>query len=152
VYQPLNEPELAHVEFIMGEVHGPAAADGSGVLRAARAGHDAYRQAVDQRNWGASPVKRMVYTFRATKDSYVRARGSNLPPGTPYARDMDGNPLADNLRDNIPCDDALCPPHIAGKLDMDVEAWADIWFYANPIFVEIDETGNATPGTRVAVK
>ena len=52
---------------------------------------------------------------------------------------MYGNPLPDNLSDNSPCDDAACPPHINGTLDMDVEAWADLWFYSNPIFIEIEE-------------
>lgn len=80
----------------------------------------------------------MTYSFTADEDAYVRARGTNIPAGTPNMRDMYGNPLSDHLADNIPCDDAACPPHIDGKLNNDVEAWADVWFHANPIFIEVN--------------
>ena len=80
---------------------------------------------------------KLSYWMRATEDSYVRLRGNNIPAGTPNERDAYGNPLPDNLSDNIPCDDAACPAHINGYLDADVEAWADIWFHANPIFIDV---------------
>jgi hypothetical protein len=143
VEQPINRPELAHVELIRGKVTGPVPAH----TTSGEPNHQYYDPLAPDTtyiakqwthyDWGFAPVKRMVYTFTATEDGYVRARGSNLPPGTPNARDMDGNPLADSERDNIPCDDPLCPPHIEGVLDQDVEAWADIWFYSNPIFIDV---------------
>lgn len=98
---------------------------------------------------------------------YVRLRGTNLPQGTPFETDVDGNPLADNLADNIPCpfelaegedttrapngeeerrvpEVAACPDHLPVNeklgvkvVDADVEAWADLWFYANPIFIDV---------------
>ena len=79
------------------------------------------------------------YTFNANEDSYIRARGTNIPPGTPNVRDLNGNPLPDNMNDNIACDDPACPPHVEGKLDKDVEAWANLSFTANPIFIEVME-------------
>ncbi|MGF1554454.1 MAG: hypothetical protein ACFBWO_18420, partial [Paracoccaceae bacterium] len=42
-------------------------------------------------------------------------------------------------------DGSVCPDHLPRDesgtkyLDADVEAWADLWFYANPIFIEVDE-------------
>ena len=78
--------------------------------------------------------------IQVTRDMYMRVRGTNIPAGTPNERDMYGNPLRDDMSDNIPCDDPACPPHIAGQLDADVEAWADIWFYANPIFIEVSDS------------
>lgn len=75
-----------------------------------------------------------MHTINVTEDSYFRLRSSSIQPNE---RDMDGNPLADDLSDNILCSDPACPPHIDGILDHDVEAWADVWFYANPIFIEV---------------
>ncbi|MEZ5582765.1 MAG: hypothetical protein R3F37_08355 [Candidatus Competibacteraceae bacterium] len=136
--QPVNQPELAHVDLILGRVFGkipPTSPEYYNPL-APESTHIA-------KQWTGSSLgrredKRLTYSFRVEGDSYIRARGSNLPPGTPHARDMDGNPLADNLRDNIPCNDPLCPPHVEGILDQDLEAWSDIWFYSNPIFIEVE--------------
>ena len=80
---------------------------------------------------------KMTYMFKASGDAYVRARGTNLPAGTPNMRDMDGNPLRDDLASNIECTDAACPTHINGVLNYDVEAWADLSFHTNPIFIEV---------------
>ena len=73
----------------------------------------------------------------------------------PFETVTSGNPLADvhtNARDSsklrIPCT-ALgstefngCPSHmtVVGGVKMlsyDVAAWADLWFYSNPIYVEV---------------
>jgi hypothetical protein len=104
IYQKLNKPELAHVELIKGRVTGPVPSRlSNGELNpeyfnplAPETTHIA--QQWNQSDWGYGPVKQMVYEFLADEDSYIRARGSNLPPGTPNARDMDGNPLPDNLK------------------------------------------------------
>ncbi|MEE4379602.1 MAG: hypothetical protein V2J55_19110 [Candidatus Competibacteraceae bacterium] len=135
--QPINQPELAHVELITGRVFGmipPTSPEYYNPL--------APESTKIARQWtlpilGSRENKRLTYNFRVEGDSYIRARGSNLPPGTPHARDMDGNPLADNLKDNIACNDPLCPPHVEGIVDKDLEAWSDIWFYSNPIFIEV---------------
>ena len=137
---PLNEPRLAQVDLIKGQVHGMVAptdpeyynplAPETTVIEAS------WDEAYLQRN--RRGISRLNHNIRVYGDSYVRARGSNIPAGTPNERDMYGNPLPDNLTDNIPCNDAACPPHIGDTLNADVEAWADIWFYANPIFIEVD--------------
>jgi hypothetical protein len=95
---------------------------------------------------------------------YVRLRGTNLPAALPFETDASGNPLADvytNANDTgrlrIPCLTPHsagsqfdgCPDHlstatgtdnpIAGQkaVTFDVAAWADLWFYSNPIYVEV---------------
>lgn len=93
---------------------------------------------------------------------YVRLRGTNLPAAVPFETDADGNPLADvytNAHDRsrlrIPCTTSGssqfdgCPDHlsvatgsenpIAGQkaVSFDVAAWADLWFYSNPIYIEV---------------
>ena len=97
---------------------------------------------------------------------YVRLRGTNLPPSVPFETDADGNPLSDlftNANDvtklAIPCNvtgtnvpangdnytgTAIdgCPNHLPvvnGQkyVAFDVAAWSDLWFYSNPIYVEV---------------
>jgi hypothetical protein len=95
---------------------------------------------------------------------YVRLRGTNLPAAVPFETDANGNPLADvytnasdTARLRIPCTTPTdssqfdgCPDHlsvatgtdnpIAGQkaVSFDVAAWADLWFYSNPIYIEVE--------------
>jgi len=111
-----------------------------------------------------STFLKMTYRIPAVADSqYVRLRGTNLPPAVPFETDANGNPLADvytNANDTgmlrIACTTPHsaqsqfdgCPDHlataggaspIAGKkaVSYDIAAWADLWFYSNPIYVEV---------------
>jgi hypothetical protein len=109
---------------------------------------------------GAPEYKSMVFRLPAvTASQYVRLRGTNLPAGVPYETDPDGNPLADvytNAGSNnrlvapltIPCTATGttefdgCPSHLAQvngqkMVSFDIAAWADLWFYSNPIYVEV---------------
>jgi len=98
-----------------------------------------------------------------TASQYFRLRGTNMPPAVPFETDANGNPLADvytNASDpkrlRIPCTTAHsgtsqfdgCPDHlpaatapspIAGQkaVSYDIAAWSDLWFYANPIYIEV---------------
>jgi len=78
-------------------------------------------------------------------DLYTNATGVNpsVPGGT------DAIPAGANLR--IPCNSAGttefngCPSHLAtvnGQkyVSYDVAAWADLWFYSNPIFLEVEKS------------
>jgi len=103
---------------------------------------------------------KMSYRIPAAAASqYVRLRGSNLPAAVPFETDTAGNPLSDrftNARDTtkltMPCTSVGtvltgsaidgCPAHlpvVAGKkmVAYDVAAWADLWFYSNPIYIEV---------------
>lgn len=94
-------------------------------------------------NWTANGARRtMTFTIPSvTAPTYVRARGTNLPPGTPNVTDAAGNPLLDYNAVNVVCSDSACPPHLptaadgTKRVDLDVRAWATPWFYANPIFM-----------------
>jgi hypothetical protein len=109
----------------------------------------------------------LTMTFRipaVSASQYVRLRGTNMPPAVPFETDPNGNPLPDiftNATDptmlRIPCTAAHgatsqfdgCPDHmatatgannpIAGQraISFDVAAWADLWFYSNPIYIEV---------------
>jgi hypothetical protein len=109
---------------------------------------------------------KMTYRIPAVSASqYVRLRGTNLPPAVPYETDASGNPLADiytNAGDtkmlSIACSTLHstgsqfdgCPDHLATAatgsgspivgqkaVSFDVAAWSDLWFYSNPIYVEV---------------
>jgi hypothetical protein len=115
---------------------------------------------------------KMTYRIPAVSASqYVRLRGTNLPAAVPYETDVSGNPLADvytNRNDTtmlrIPCTTVHsagnqfdgCPDHLVAAtgasnpivgqkaVAYDIAAWSDLWFYSNPIYVEV------TGGTIVA--
>jgi len=55
---------------------------------------------------------------------YFRIRGTNHNPDTKFETDQEGNPLPDSLAVNL-------------NIDGPEEAWADLWFYSNPIFVSV---------------
>jgi len=109
---------------------------------------------------------KMTYRIPAVSASqYVRLRGTNLPAAVPFETDANGNPLADvytNANDtkmlSIPCTTVHsagnqydgCPDHLATAttgsgspivgqkaVSYDVAAWSDLWFYSNPIYVEV---------------
>ena len=102
----------------------------------------------------------MTYRVPAVSASqYVRLRGSNLPAAVPFETDTSGNPLADIYTNasnttmlKIPCTtvgttlsgNAIdgCPAHlpVVGGQKMvayDVAAWSDLWFYSNPIYIQV---------------
>ena len=109
---------------------------------------------------------KMTFRIPAVKASqYLRLRGTNLPASVPFETDADGNPLSDLYTNasnpsklTIDCkvapsapDPATlttgtidgCPGHLEvvngqKKVSYDVAAWADLWFYSNPIFVQVN--------------
>lgn len=107
---------------------------------------------------------KMTYRIPAvTASQYVRLRGTNLPAAVPFETDANGNPLADvytnagdTSRLSIPCTATSgttefdkCPSHLATAsgsspiagakaVSYDVAAWSDLWFYSNPIYVQVN--------------
>jgi hypothetical protein len=69
----------------------------------------------DENGW-----KTVTFTYPAAKDLFFRLRGTNLGLNVP-GQTQNGNPLNDDLM---------------GKNDAS-QAWADLWFYTNPIFVKV---------------
>jgi hypothetical protein len=190
ITQPLNKPELDHVDVIRGLVTGykkPGSPDYAGqwpndwidnqdmntVPAAAKNTTAAVLRTFGSKKWkgaGKSGFKTMTFRIPAVKDSqYLRLRGSNLPAAVPYETDASGNPLADiytNAGDptkltikctvtpsvTIPAGTTFtganidgCPDHmqrvpaVTGDkyVSYDVAAWSDLWFYSNPIFIEV---------------
>ena len=110
--------------------------------------------------WTSAGGDFLKMTFRIpalSASQYVRLRGTNLPASVPFETDANGNPLADiftNASDptklKIPCTAPAgstqfdgCPTHlpvVSGQrmLAYDVAAWADLWFYSNPIYIQVN--------------
>ncbi len=152
ISQPLNEPVLDHVDVIGGKVTGyvdPAnTAAYAGLIGSPAASNPsaALMKTFNSASWTASAegTRKMTFRVPAVKVSqYLRLRGSNLPAATPYETDASGNPLLDFGADGkIACADSACPAHMVvangvKTSSLDVAAWSDIWFYSNPIFVEV---------------
>jgi hypothetical protein len=142
ISQPINEPVLDHIDLIAGSVTGKVEKhlNGNGELNPAYSEINSDAEVIARFERKGGPDKNgfmtYVYQFKAEKSMYFRLRGTNMPVGTPNETDEDGNPEADSLAGNIMCDE--CPVHCGGVLNYDVEAWSDLWFMSNPIFVMVD--------------
>ncbi|CAN5121341.1 hypothetical protein BH11PSE11_BH11PSE11_24030 [soil metagenome] len=152
ISQPLNAPVLDHIDVISGNVTGyvdPSnTAAYAGLIGSPAASNPsaALAKTFNSTNWTALPdgTRKMTYRVPAVKASqYLRLRGTNLPPATPFETDASGNPLLDFGSDGkIPCGDAACPAHMTvttgvKTASFDVAAWSDLWFYSNPVFIEV---------------
>ena len=124
ITQPLDMPELHHVDLVRGMVTGfksPADSAGyagswpndwvdmanpqqlrslAGVPAAAKNSTTAVIGSFNKTSWRTAPgqaeYKVMSYRIPAVVASqYVRLRGTNLPPAVPFETDAAGNPLSD---------------------------------------------------------
>jgi len=196
--QPINQPELDHIDVIGALVSGmikPSLPQFSGqwpdnwvdnpdmntVPAGARNTTAGILKTFGDGTWKSEgEYKLALFRLSGVKASrYLRLRGTNLPASVPYETDADGNPLADihtnasnpsKLR--IPCTTRMtttisantvytgasidgCPDHmerypaVTGQqyASYDVAAWADLWFYSNPVFIEV-KNGVAVAGVR----
>ena len=157
IKQPLNKPYLDHVDLITGDVTGPiapgaagyAVANAAGVAGAAIVYNASAKiakqiQATKMKSYklkdGSVRLSFTTSFVASEKPFYIRARGTNIPPATPNVSDSAGNPLLDLNNVNVSCTDAACPSHLGTvngvkRVTNDVQAWSNVWFYANPIFV-----------------
>lgn len=120
-----DRPKVQTVDLIMGDVTGkidPTSPDyNKGTNESARVVKQFTAGELKSKN-GWTEVTFKIPALN--KDSYIRIRGTNHLPGTEYETDVAGNPLPDSLATNL-------------NLDGPAEAWADLWFYSNPIFLDV---------------
>jgi hypothetical protein len=122
ITQPLDQPELDHVDVIRGLVTGkrtPGAADYAGawpddwvdlanpqqlkplslVPAAAKNTSATLFRTFNKASWTTvrhnPDYKVMSFRVRAGESQYLRLRGTNLPPAVPFETDTAGNPLSD---------------------------------------------------------
>lgn len=121
-----DKPSVDHVDLIVGEVTGQVKPgdplygkeDNSNAKVVARFTNKDWT--VDKDGYCT-----IVYHVSNVQNAiYLRLRGANLGLGVENETDMDGNPLNDDLAKNRGLENAG-------------EAYADLWFYSNPIFVNV---------------
>ncbi len=133
-YSDYRNPVLDHIDFIQGNVTGmvlPSSPDykkdsvntTTVVARFDAKGGVKDASGLISEKWkstGKGWVE-MNFTIRnVTRPIYFRLRGTNVGINIPNETDQNGNPLNDKLME----------PNSAAK------AFADLWFYSNPIFVK----------------
>jgi hypothetical protein len=156
IMQPLNKPVLDHIDLVAADITGNVPMTNPDDVVATNYGTNAAVIKTFERHGGSEKNGYMTYVYRITVDDsmYVRLRGTNLPANVPFETDEAGNPLADSLaNDNLYSlmaaeeledmlfDDVTIATN--SKLDEVAEAYADLWFYSNPIFIEVE-----TPDTK----
>jgi hypothetical protein len=168
ITQPLNAPVLDHLDVIGGNVTGYvspvdtakyAGREGTAAASNTSAG---IKKVFNSTNWTATAdgVRVMSYRIPAVRVSqYLRLRGTNLPVSTPFETDASGNPLNDydllpyfdpsktlaEQPGKVVCAEAACPAHMrtingVKYSSYDVSAWADLWFYSNPVYIEVSNS------------
>jgi hypothetical protein len=157
IRQPLNHPSVDHVDLITGKITGViqpgapgyAVANSGGVSGASIVYNPStviaqQILAKDMKAWQQKDGSiRLTFTTTLIADKtpgYIRARGTNIPVATPNVADSAGNPLRDVNNALVNCTDPACPPHLdtvngVKRVTYDVQAYSNLWFYANPIFV-----------------
>jgi len=118
-----DKPVVHHIDLIEGDITGkiqPGSPeytkdtnDTTRVLK--RFNSSKFKKTSD--GWNRASVK-----VKINNNKYFRLRGTNLAPNTPGETDSEGNPLLDFEQK---------------ELDGEEEAWHDLWFYSNPIFVNV---------------
>lgn len=109
-----------HIDLIAGDVTGlvaPDSPDYNNPVNPTTHIVATFSAANWRRNFdGSYEIRTVVLVDR---DMYFRLRGTNVPANTPNQTDAGGNPLLDTRPNGA------------------AEAWQDLWFYSNPIFVNV---------------
>lgn len=158
ISQPLSMPELHHVDLIAGEVAGIVEPSDPAYTVAVNP-TAAVVETFERTDCDEDGYMTFVYHVKAEKDMYFRLRGTNLPAGVPLETDENGNPLPDTeANDNLyaAMDPAALQANLfegiaigtTSKLDEVAEAYADLWFYSNPIYIKV-VAGKDLPGKKV---
>ena len=133
-YSDYKNPVLDHIDLIEGQVSGlvspssPDYAKDSVATTRVIARFDAKGGTKDSdglvsKRWNdeGNGWKTITYQADVSGRMYFRIRGTNHPLNTPGELDGAGNPL----------------PDIAGE-NNGAKAFSDLWFYSNPVFVEVN--------------
>ena len=150
ISQPLNMPVLDHIDVIAGTITGNVPMTNPDDIVATDYETDASVIETFDRHGGIDKDGYMTYVLNVKPENsmFIRLRGTNMPAGVPFETDIEGNPLADyEANDNIYgsmdpeileeklFDDVVITTN--NKLDEVAEAYADVWFYSNPIYIEV---------------
>jgi hypothetical protein len=152
IEQPLSQPELDHIDLIAGTITGNVPETNVSNLEATDYGTDAAVAETFRRHGGADKDGYLTYVLniKPKASMFLRLRGTNLPANVPYETDAAGNPLLDSeaanniygSMNNADLQTKLFPAVAQkvtdnGSLKWVAAAYADLWFYSNPIYIEV---------------
>jgi hypothetical protein len=122
-----DTPVVDHIDLIAGNITGKIDPESPDYTKSTNESAKVIAT-FKKRDWRMDREGYNVITYRVKdlkSSMYFRLRGTNLASDTAYETDALGNPLSDFLAtENLGLDGAA-------------EAWADLWFYSNPIFVYV---------------
>ena len=132
-YSDYTNPKLDHIDLIAGQVTGlitPGSPDFNKdnvsttkvIARFDPVGGTKDADGLESIKWEdlGNGWKKISYQAEVNGKMYFRLRGTNLALNTPGELDGSGNPLPDIAKENN-----------------EAKAFSDLWFYSNPVFVEV---------------
>ncbi|WP_124059490.1 LPXTG cell wall anchor domain-containing protein [Vaginisenegalia massiliensis] len=137
-----NNPILDHIDLIIGNIYGKVAdqrIDYNPTTRIANRFTDKDWTKADADGWHTIELP-----FTIDQDMYMRLRGTNHAPGTEGQTDMQGNPLLDPEMQKPKQENFASEAEYMAALrtylnQVNERNYADLWFYANPINLIVDD-------------
>jgi len=129
-----------HIDLIAGRVTGRIAASSPAYLTRDT---NPTAHVVTSFRWAAMRVVKgwrvATVAFVMKTGMYFRLRGTDLPAGTPNQTDAAGDPLVDTLTYRVlpNPDPAKAATQPTVTINTPQQAWADLWFYSDPVFVRV---------------
>ena len=115
-----DRPIVNHIDLICGDVTSKLTDTSSADYKANTNNTTSILKRFTSTDWKTEKGWNVIcYIISIDKKKYYRLRGTNVPVNTAGLTDENGNPLIDPEKNNTPA-----------------KAWADLWFYSNPIFVQ----------------
>ncbi len=115
---------LDHIDLICGDIRGIIQPDSDEYKNPVNSTTEILKTfSSDDWKKGDDGINYISYSLSISNSQYFRLRGTNIPINTQNETDEYGNPLCDILIGD----------------NNEESAWKDLWFYSNPIFVEVNE-------------
>lgn len=119
-----DTPRVDHVDLITGDVTGRKDRNDASAWASETNPSTAVAKRFTSSDWTVDGASRtMSYTFTPSASRYVRLRGTNQRIGSAKL-DPNGEPLMDE-------------PTTTSSTNTIDRAWADLWFYTNPVFITV---------------
>lgn len=121
-----NEVAVDHIDLISGEVTGKISANSEAYTNDKNETTKVI-QTFTSEDWitDEEGYNTLTFTVKADKDRYYRLRGTNLEVSVEGQTDEMGNPLRDEIKERPSAD------------SINDHNYSDLWFYGNPIFVDV---------------
>lgn len=121
-----NEVAVDHIDLISGEVTGKISPNSKAYTNDKNETTKVI-QTFTSEDWTTDEdgYNTLTFTVKADKDRYYRLRGTNLEVSAEGQTDEMGNPLRDEMKERPSAD------------SINDHNYSDLWFYGNPIFVDV---------------